>query len=133
VRPDQPDPPEPPAVADRTPDGMVVTETVEEHRYPLLGVRPCDLAAIGVLDRVLTGGRHTDSVYTARRDGVLVTADRCDCAAHRSPSRYGGDFGYMPAERGPQCSHRRRYGACEGTTANRCADPICETPSKLSH
>lgn len=27
-------------------------------RYAFLGVRPCDLAAIGILDRVLAGGAH---------------------------------------------------------------------------
>jgi len=64
--------------ADRAPDGtVVVREPVERHRYALLGVRPCDLAAIGVLDRVLTGGRHTDPVYAGRRDGNLIIAVEC--------------------------------------------------------
>jgi ferredoxin len=64
--------------ADRAPDGtVVVREPVERHRYALLGVRPCDLAAIGVLDRVLTGGRHTDPIYAGRRDGNLIIAVEC--------------------------------------------------------
>jgi len=64
--------------ADRSADGtVVVREPVERHRYALLGVRPCDLAAIGVLDRVLTGGRHTDPVYAGRRDGNLIIAVEC--------------------------------------------------------
>jgi len=46
-------------------------------RYAFLGVRACDLAAIGVLDRVLAGGAHPDSAYTARRDGVFVVAVNC--------------------------------------------------------
>ncbi|MFG1609718.1 4Fe-4S dicluster domain-containing protein [Actinoplanes sp. NPDC049265] len=64
--------------ADRTADGgMTAAEEPEPPRYALLGVRPCDLAAIGVLDRVLTGGRHTDPVYAGRRDGNLVIAVDC--------------------------------------------------------
>ena len=64
--------------ADRSADGtVVVTEPAERHRYALLGVRPCDLAAIGILDRVLTGGRHVDPVYAGRRDGNLIIAVEC--------------------------------------------------------
>jgi sulfhydrogenase subunit beta (sulfur reductase) len=65
--------------ADRAEDGTVVVSepAPEPHRYALLGVRPCDLAAIGVLDRVLTGGRHVDPVYAGRRDGNLVIAVEC--------------------------------------------------------
>jgi sulfhydrogenase subunit beta (sulfur reductase) len=64
--------------ADRSADGaVVVSEPVEHHRYALLGVRPCDLAAIAILDRVLAGGRHADPVYAGRRDGNLVIAVEC--------------------------------------------------------
>jgi ferredoxin len=43
-------------------------------RYALLGVRPCDLAAIGVQDRVLGG---PDGRYRQRRDAALVIAVNC--------------------------------------------------------
>jgi len=46
-------------------------------RYAFLGVRGCDLAAIGVLDRVLAGGAHPDGAYTGRRDGVFIVAVNC--------------------------------------------------------
>ena len=46
-------------------------------RYAFLGVRGCDLAAIGVLDRVLAGGSHPDGAYTGRRDGVFIVAVNC--------------------------------------------------------
>src|SRR5690349_19583350 len=62
--------------ADRA-TGAVVTEPAERHRYALFGVRPCDLSAIRILDRVLAGGRHVDPVYAARRDGNLVIAVDC--------------------------------------------------------
>ena len=65
--------------ADKTADGGMAPAPDEPTppRYALLGVRPCDLAAIGVLDRVLTGGRHTDPVYAGRRDGNLIIAVEC--------------------------------------------------------
>src|SRR5437773_9344693 len=63
--------------ADLTAGAAVVTEPTEQYRYALLGVRPCDLAAIGILDRVLAGGRYVDPTYSARRDGNPVIAVEC--------------------------------------------------------
>jgi ferredoxin len=63
--------------ADKVDGTVVVTEPAERYRYALLGVRPCDLAAIGVLDRVLAGGAHVDPIYSVRRDGNLVIAVEC--------------------------------------------------------
>jgi formate hydrogenlyase subunit 6/NADH:ubiquinone oxidoreductase subunit I len=58
--------------------GMVFRAAVEPPpRYAFLGVRPCDLAAMGVLDEVLARGAHPDPSYTARRDGVFVIAVNC--------------------------------------------------------
>jgi sulfhydrogenase subunit beta (sulfur reductase) len=62
--------------ADRA-TGVVTAEPPPARRYALLGVRPCDLAAIGILDRVLAGGRHVDPVYAGRRDGNFVIAVEC--------------------------------------------------------
>lgn len=47
-----------------------------QPRYAFLGVRGCDLAAIGVLDRVLVGGAHRDGSYAARR-GAFIVAVNC--------------------------------------------------------
>jgi ferredoxin len=63
--------------ADRGADGFTVTEPPRRRRYALLGVRPCDLAAIGVLDRVLHAGRNADPVYAGRRDGTFIIAVEC--------------------------------------------------------
>jgi ferredoxin len=63
--------------ADKADGTVVVTEPAQRYRYALLGVRPCDLAAIGILDRVLAGGAHVDPNYSARRDGNLVIAVEC--------------------------------------------------------
>lgn len=46
-------------------------------RYAFLGVRGCDLAAIGVLDRVLAGGSHPDDGYVGRRDGIFIVGVNC--------------------------------------------------------
>ncbi|HXR11349.1 MAG TPA: 4Fe-4S dicluster domain-containing protein, partial [Gaiellaceae bacterium] len=41
-----------------------------------LGVRPCELAAIAIQDRVFVGGEHQDADYAARRaDAFLVAVD----------------------------------------------------------
>jgi sulfhydrogenase subunit beta (sulfur reductase) len=52
-------------------------ETRPKKRYAFLGVRSCDLAAIGVQDRVLLEDRHQDPIYAARRDGVFIVAVQC--------------------------------------------------------
>jgi ferredoxin len=43
----------------------------------LVGVRPCDLAAIGVQDRVLRDGSFPDPGYAARRARTVVVAAAC--------------------------------------------------------
>jgi ferredoxin len=67
-------------------DGFTVTEPDEDPvRYAFLGVRACDLYAIGVLDRVLGG---VDRSYARRRAELFIVAvactepaDTCFCAA----------------------------------------------------
>lgn len=49
----------------------------DEFRYAFLGVRGCDLAAIGVLDRVLAGGPHPDGSYAGRRSGAFIVGVNC--------------------------------------------------------
>lgn len=65
----------------------------------LLGVRPCDLAAIGVQDRVLLGGPHVDAHYAERRrDAFLVAVEctrpgaTCFCASMGTGPGAGGPF-----------------------------------------
>jgi sulfhydrogenase subunit beta (sulfur reductase) len=60
--------------------------TVEEHpedppMQAFLGVRPCDLAAIAVQDRVFLGGEHQDADYGRRRERTLLVAVTCGQAA----------------------------------------------------
>ncbi|WP_406289436.1 4Fe-4S dicluster domain-containing protein [Embleya sp. NBC_00896] len=65
--------------ADRGADGvMVVTaEAAPPPSYAFLGVRPCDLRAIAIQDRVLSGGRHADSTYRGRRERAFLVAVEC--------------------------------------------------------
>ena len=58
-------------------DGTVDPEPVDAVPTAFLGVRPCDLRATAVLDRVLTGQAHRDEAYAARRADVLFIAANC--------------------------------------------------------
>ncbi|MEV0403129.1 4Fe-4S dicluster domain-containing protein [Actinoallomurus sp. NPDC050550] len=86
--------------ARRTDDGFEINEAREEPpRYAFLGVRPCDLRAIGILDRVLAGGRHPDDAYAARRDGVFIIVVNCTepgetCFCASMGTGPGADSGY---------------------------------------
>jgi len=46
-------------------------------KLAFFGVRPCDLAAIAILDRVYLGGPHVDPGYRARRAATLVIVVNC--------------------------------------------------------
>ncbi|MCX4904022.1 4Fe-4S dicluster domain-containing protein [Streptomyces sp. NBC_00878] len=65
--------------ADRTPEGGVsfTAHEPEAPSYAFLGVRPCDLRAIAIQDRVLTGGRYEDTGYGKRRSKALLIAAEC--------------------------------------------------------
>ncbi|GED83166.1 4Fe-4S ferredoxin [Streptomyces sp. 6-11-2] len=64
--------------ADRVEGELVLTaEQAAPPRYAFLGVRPCDLRAIAIQDRVLTGGTYRDPVYAGRRSGALLIVVEC--------------------------------------------------------
>jgi sulfhydrogenase subunit beta (sulfur reductase) len=68
--------------AERSQDGFEVSEELEAPpQQAFLGVRPCDLAAIAVQDRVFLGGRHQDPDYRRRRERALLVAVTCTQAA----------------------------------------------------
>ncbi|HEX8941124.1 MAG TPA: 4Fe-4S dicluster domain-containing protein [Candidatus Limnocylindrales bacterium] len=65
-------------------EGGAVSFGPPETDAPLLafiGVRACELAALGVQDRVLLGGPYTDEDYRARRQTAIVVAVQCATAA----------------------------------------------------
>ncbi|MCQ4084795.1 4Fe-4S dicluster domain-containing protein [Streptomyces sp. RB6PN25] len=65
--------------AERRADGELVMaeDDTPPPSYAFLGVRPCDLRAIAVQDRVLTGGPYADRAYRGRREGAFLVAVEC--------------------------------------------------------
>ena len=64
--------------AERTRDGFeIVPEDAAAPRLALIGVRACELRAIGIQDRVLGEGPHVDPVYGDRRRSAFVVAVNC--------------------------------------------------------
>lgn len=46
-------------------------------RVALFGIRPCDVHALAVLDRVMMGGADVDPDYASRRSNVFIVAVEC--------------------------------------------------------
>ncbi len=64
-------------------DGGFVAEpdTAPPPRYAFVGVRPCELAAILVQDRVFLGGPFVDPAYRSRRESAFILAVSCGSPA----------------------------------------------------
>lgn len=54
---------------------------VSAKKYAFLGVRACELAAIGVQDRTFVEGPYPDPVYRQRRESLFLIAVNCTQAA----------------------------------------------------
>ena len=52
-----------------------------ERRFAFFGLRPCEVAAIAIQDRVLLHGIFEDEVYAANRADVLLVAVECGAPA----------------------------------------------------
>ncbi|GIU77968.1 MAG: 4Fe-4S ferredoxin [Bryobacteraceae bacterium] len=66
------------------------------EKCAFLGVRPCDLAALAILDRVLLGDRYADDIYQARRQGAFLAAIHCQQSA---PTCFCASMGSGPRAR----------------------------------
>ena len=65
---------------ERTASGFTVEpneKPEQEAPYALIGVRSCDLSALGIHDTVLLGRLHEDTSYAARRSSAFVVAITC--------------------------------------------------------
>ncbi|MGW2817383.1 4Fe-4S dicluster domain-containing protein [Streptomyces sp. NPDC001415] len=113
--------------AHRAPDGGLAVEQELPVRpsYAFLGVRPCDLRAIAIQDRVLAGGRFQDTGYAERRRGAFLIAVECSepgatCFCVSMGSGPGTDSGFDLAltELVDDDGHRFfvRVGSEEGAT-----------------
>jgi ferredoxin len=61
---------------------LVISEPdIDDRPLALVGARPCELAALDVLDRVLGDGGTPDPLYRARRDGAFVVVAECGVPA----------------------------------------------------
>ncbi len=60
-------------------DGRFEVEAILPKPQPLafIGVRSCDLAALGVQDKLFLGGAHVDPCYAARGEEMLLVAVNC--------------------------------------------------------
>ncbi|MEZ5383782.1 MAG: 4Fe-4S dicluster domain-containing protein [Microthrixaceae bacterium] len=85
--------------ASRGASGMAITQPEPDvPSLVFLGIRPCDLAALDVLDRVFDDPAATDPTYTARRADLVTVAvacghpgNTCFCASmDTGPSPRGG-------------------------------------------
>jgi len=56
-------------------------ENQPKHPFAFLGVRACELKAIGIQDRVLLGSQYRDSIYGGRREGVFIIVAQCTQSA----------------------------------------------------
>ena len=92
-------------------------------RYAFLGVRGCDLAALGVLDRVLAHGAYPDGSYTARRGGAFIVGVNCTepgglcfCASTGTGPACGPGYDLALTERadGDAVSYLVEVGSDEG-------------------
>jgi len=64
--------------AQQTAHGFAVEEEKPTtERYAFLGVRSCELHAIGIQDKVFLEGQHQDKIYADRRQNALVIAVNC--------------------------------------------------------
>ena len=64
--------------AQRQGSGFVIDDApAEVARLAFIGVRPCELQAIAILDRVFQGGSYVESSYSARREALFVLAVNC--------------------------------------------------------
>jgi formate hydrogenlyase subunit 6/NADH:ubiquinone oxidoreductase subunit I len=76
----------PPAIvrwrARRDEGGFVAEpDTAPPPRHAFVGVRPCELAAILVQDRVFLGGPFVDPAYRSRRESAFILAVSCGSPA----------------------------------------------------
>ncbi|MDD3580973.1 MAG: 4Fe-4S dicluster domain-containing protein [Desulfobacca sp.] len=74
----------------------IVPNQAETPKFAFIGVRPCDLHAIAVQDRVLLEGLYVDPFYQARRRSAFIVAVNC--------TRAGGTCFCASMGTGPQAT-----------------------------
>ena len=74
-------------------------EPLRGEKLALIGVRPCDLQAIKVLDRVLLAGKFKDPYYLSQRKKIFILAvncsepgETCFCTSMKSGPKAGSGY-----------------------------------------
>jgi sulfhydrogenase subunit beta (sulfur reductase) len=121
--------------ADRATGSVEAGEAAEPPRYALLGVRPCDVRAVGILDEVLTGGRQADPVYRGRRDGAFIIAVECTepgatCFCTSMGCGPGVESGFDLAMTELADAEGHRFVVRTGTPAG--ADVLADVPTRAA-
>ena len=65
-------------------------------KLALIGVRACELSAIGIFDKVMTGSGQIDSHYASRRQDLFIVALQCSVA--------GGNCFCVSMQTGPRAA-----------------------------
>ncbi|MDH6127310.1 4Fe-4S dicluster domain-containing protein [Kitasatospora sp. GP82] len=118
-------------------DGQLTFETDDTPppRFAFLGVRPCDLRAIAIQDRVLATGRHADPVYQGRRSGAFLVSVECTepgatcfCVSMGTGPAAGPGYDLVLTELADEGGHRFwiRSGSPEG------AEVLAELPGRIA-
>jgi sulfhydrogenase subunit beta (sulfur reductase) len=101
--------------AERREDGSldVLAEAGPERPFAFIGVRPCDLQAIHVQDRVFLEGAYVDPHYRDRRAGAFMLAVNCGeargtcfCVSMQTGPRAEQGFDLALTELDPVGDHR---------------------------
>jgi sulfhydrogenase subunit beta (sulfur reductase) len=81
------------------PDSKKTEQVTEHKKYAFFGVRPCELNAIAIQDKVFLGGQFVDPIYEHNRIGTLVVAVNCTqaggtcfCASLKTGPRARSNF-----------------------------------------
>jgi len=78
----------------RGPDGLQFQQTMPAvPRLAIIGVRPCDLAALALQDQHFLQGVEPDTHYATRRTGALIIAVNC---SHPAPTCFCAATGDGP-------------------------------------
>jgi len=75
-------------------DGTLKIEEIRPERAQVaFGVRPCDLAAVALMDKVLTTGEYAEASYQARRKNTVLIGLACESPADTC---FCTSYGYNP-------------------------------------
>ncbi len=92
-------------------------------RYAFIGIRPCEVRALTILDDVLMDGEFADASYTAARSKTFIVAvnclhpgNTCFCASmHAGPRANAAyDLALTELTNGPKCSYLVEIGSEAG-------------------